>query len=258
MNRSITIATPCFDESESLPVYFQRITDVRAKMMDAGWVVEHLLIDDGSRDNTAEMLDTYARKHPNVRVIRHPHNFGYGGAIKTALALSKTDWVVFVDADTNYDQRLILKLIERIGPEIDIINVSILAPGGAAGYPWYRLVLSSIASTIYRVLLPRLTRGIYTMTCGFRVYRREVVPKIFPNADDFVATSEILVRALQHRLRILEFPATNSRREQGVSKMRGLRVSLRHLSLTTKALTGMLAPPAAVETHLQRIGFHTT
>jgi len=53
-----------------------------------------------------------------------------------------------VDADTNYDQCLILKLIERTGNEIDLINVSILAPGGAMGFPWYRLMLSSVASTV--------------------------------------------------------------------------------------------------------------
>ena len=107
MNGSITIATPCFNESEALPTYFDRITYVRDQMTASGWKIEHLLIDDGSKDNTAEMLEDYAREKPNVRVVRHPHNLGYGGAIKTALALSKTDWVVFVDADTNYDQRLI-------------------------------------------------------------------------------------------------------------------------------------------------------
>lgn len=254
MNGSITICTPCFNESESLPTYFDRITCVRDQMMAAGWQVEHLLIDDGSKDNTAAMLDDFAGKRTNVRVVRHPHNLGYGGAIKTALALSKTDWVVFVDADTNYDQRLILKLIERIGPEVDLINVSILAPGGGAGYAWYRLLLSSVASSVYRVLLPRLTRGVFTMTCGFRLYRREVVPKLFPNSDDFVATAEIMVRALQQRLRVVEFPATNSRREQGVSKMRVVRVSLRHAALAAKALFGMLGPPASVGTHLKRIG----
>ena len=88
---------------------------------------------------------------------------------------------------------------------------------------------------------------------------RQVGPVAWPaEARGAIYVQSIMVRALQNRLRISEFAATNSRREQGVSKMRVIRVSLRHLSLATRALFGVLGPPAAVEAHLERIGIHTT
>src|SRR2546428_3558574 len=161
MDKTLTIATPCYNEAASLPSYFERISCVREALARVGWPTTLLLINDGSRDDTPALLEVYAKASPGTQVIHHPHNLGYGAAIKTALALARTAWVVFVDADSNYDQRLILDLVKRVeaDPDIHLINVSILAPGGGVGYPWYRLLLSSVASTIYRVLLPRLTRG---------------------------------------------------------------------------------------------------
>ncbi len=254
MEKSLTIATPCYNEVDSLPAYFERIDHVLSELAGKDWRASLLLINDGSRDRTPELLEDYARQRPGVRVIHHPQNLGYGAAIKTALALAETEWIAFVDADSNYDQALILKLVELASHDTHLINVSILAPGGGAGYPWYRLLLSSTVSGIYRAMLPRLTRGVYTMTCGFRMYQRSVVPQVFPRADDFVATSEIMIRALKSRARVVEFPATNSRREHGVSKMRFLRVTWGHLKLAIRALLGRLPRPQGIGEHLGRIG----
>lgn len=251
---TITVATPCYNEEESLPSYFRVIAGVLDDLRASGWQVDHLMIDDGSRDGTAGLLDEFARDRSGTRVFRHPRNMGYGAAIKTALALAETEWVAFVDSDSNYDQRLILRLVEEIAPGVDVVNVSILAPGGGVGYPWYRLFLSSIASRIYRTIFPIATRKVYTMTCGFRLYRRSVVPRLFPHADDFAATAESLLRALLSKAGVVEFPATNARREHGVSKLRFVRVSLNHLKLALRARLGLLGPPLPVEEHLRRIG----
>jgi glycosyltransferase involved in cell wall biosynthesis len=258
MDTTITIATPCYNEADSLPAYFERISDVTDELTRSGWVVSLLLIDDGSRDSTPQLLDDYARKHTATRVVRHPQNLGYGGAIKTGLALAETAWVVFIDSDSNYDQRLILELVKKVGPDVDIVNVSMLAPGGAFAYPSYRFWLSAGCSRLYRVLFPRLTKGIYTMTCGFRLYRRTLVPHLFPRADDFVATAEIMLRALRQRARVLEFPATNTLRVHGVSKMKILRVMRGHLGLMLRARLGLLPPPLEIDAHLRRIGVPST
>ncbi len=254
MRRELTIATPCFNEEESLPGYFQRIDAVREELERDGWSVAQLLINDGSRDATGELLAEFARGRSAVRVFSHPENMGYGAAIKTALALARTEWVVFVDADTNYDQAIILELAARAGDGVDLINVSIFAPGGGRGFPWYRMLLSRTASMIYQVLLPRLTRPVQTMTCGFRWYRRDTAARIFPHADDFTATAESMLRALAGGLRIIEMPASNSKREQGVSKMKFLSVSLGHLRLAAAAALGRLGEPLAIGEHLRVIG----
>jgi dolichol-phosphate mannosyltransferase len=91
------------------------------------------------------------------------------------------------------------------------------------------------------------------MTCGFRVYHRALVERIFPREDGFVATSEIMLRALIAGARVLEFPATNTKREHGVSKMRFLQTVLRHMKLIARVLLSRLGPPMPVNAHLERI-----
>lgn len=254
MRRDLTIATSCFNEADSLPSYFSRIDFVRRSLVEAGWNVKLLLIDDGSRDRTLELLADYARSRPDAEVLRHPRNLGYGAAIKTALAIAESTWVVFVDADSNYDQAIILELAKLVDENTQLINVSIFAPGGAMAYPWYRMMLSKTATLIYKIALPRLTRGVYTMTCGFRWYRRDAALEIFPHIDDFAATAEIMLRALQRGIRVIEVPARNSRREHGFSKMKFLSVSLRHFRLALAALAGRLGEPLSLEEHRRRIG----
>jgi glycosyltransferase involved in cell wall biosynthesis len=254
MKRELTICTPFYNEADTLENYFRRIEFVRAKLVEAGWTETLLLIDDGSRDKTGDALEAYARAHAGVRAVRHPRNLGYGSAIKTALALSRTEWTVFVDADTNYDQAIVLELAAKADDTVDLMNVSIFAPGGHAAFPWHRKLLSQSASFIYKATLPLLTRDIHTMTCGFRFYRTAVVPRIFPVTGTFVATSEIMIRALREGLRVLEVPAANQPRRFGRSKMKVVSESLAHLRLALTALTRRLGPPLPVEDHLRLIG----
>lgn len=254
MKRELTIATPCYNEAETLPTYFERIRFVRERLTEAGWTVRLLLINDGSSDRTRELLEEHVRAQPNAEAAHHPRNLGYGAAIKTALALARTEWIVFVDADTNYDQAIVLDLAGRLTEEMDLLNVSIFAPGGRPAYPGYRRFLSRSATLIYRAVLPRLTRGIYTMTCGFRWYRRSRVADIFPRSNTFVATAEIMVRALTQGLRVVEVPAANSPRRYGQSKMRFISESLAHLRLACAALSGGIGPALPVQEHLRLIG----
>lgn len=251
---TLTVATPCYNEEDSLPAYFKKINELRTELCSRGWSVEVLLINDGSQDRTEELLTEYAAHHPQTRLINHPRNRGYGGALKTAFSLVKTEWLAFVDADSNYDQRLILAMVDKISADVDIVNVSIFAPGGNVGFPWYRRLFSSSASTLYRFLLPWLTRGIYTMTCGFRLYRVSRLPELIPQGDNFYATTEVLVRALQSRMKIIELPATNNPRDFGVSKMKFFRVALGHLRLIGRVWMRRLGRPFSALEHRTWLG----
>ena len=250
---TITIATPFYNEEASLPDYFLRISELYRELELKGWQTTLLVIDDGSQDCTLEKLKEFAPSYPGTILVTHPKNLGYGASIKTALSVAYTEWVAFVDADTNYDQRLILKLVDRLNEGVDIVNVSILAPGGHAGYRWQRHIISFTVSQCYKLFFRRLTKDVYTMTCGFRIYRRLIVPKIFPINDGFVATSEIMIRALKNKLRILEFPADNAKREHGKSKMHFLKTTYDHLSFILTVFLGQLAPPAIISEHRARI-----
>jgi len=250
---TITIATPFYDEEASLPDYFLRINELCQNLELKDWQTTLLLINDGSQDCTLDKLKKFAQSHPGTIVVTHFKNLGYGASIKTALSVACTEWIAFVDADTNYDQRLILKLVDYLDENVDIVNVSILAPGGHAGYRWQRYIISFAVSQCYKFFFPRLTKGIYTMTCGFRIYKQSIVPKIFPINDGFVATSEIMIRALKNKMMILEFPTDNAKREHGKSKMRFIKTIYDHVGFVLRVFWGQLMPPAIISEHQARI-----
>lgn len=253
---SLLIATPCYNEIESLPTYMTKLPRLLSQLESQARVTV-LLIDDGSRDGTSPLIDEIAATQPMFEAVHHQGNFGYGAAIKTALcvgARTGVDYVAFVDADSNYDQLDILRLIPHMKPGVDIVNASIFAPTGEWRYPWYRMILSKSCALAYSAVLGSRGSGVYTYTCGFRVYRASIVSRILPHADHFVATAEILTRALRGGHRVVDVPVHNHPRAQGRSKLRTLQVARGHLLFLLKAALGLVGEPDTAERHLVRVG----
>lgn len=253
---SLLIATPCYNEVESLPHYMARLGAFTDRLRDR-LDVHVLLIDDGSRDGTAEMIEEIAATHREVVAVHHNRNFGYGAAIKTALSvgfMNGSDLIAFVDADSNYDQADIVPMLAHITEDVEIVNASIFAPSGEWRYPWYRMILSRGCALAYATVLRRRARGVYTFTCGFRIYRARIAPAILPKSDDFVATAEIMTRSLQAGFRVVDMPVRNHRRAHGRSKMRALRVAGGHLRFLMTTMLRRVGAPQDPGDHLRRVG----
>ncbi|RMH59806.1 MAG: hypothetical protein D6679_00620, partial [Candidatus Hydrogenedentota bacterium] len=145
------------------------------------------------------------------------------------------------DADTNYNHLEIPFLLEmmttpdpKTGKLPDVATGSPFHPDGyRAGFPWYRFLFSISVFHLYKWALAGHC-CVHTMTCGFRAYRQEVLPKIISESDDFLATAEMLVNAMRHNLTIVEYPTTVTDRRFGRSKLPTLRMIRRHLGLIGK------------------------
>ncbi len=74
---------------------------------------EVLVIDDGSTDSTADVIDELARIYPEVRAVHHEKNRGYGGALRSGFASSSKDWIFYTDGDAQYDPREMTRLWEK-------------------------------------------------------------------------------------------------------------------------------------------------
>ena len=83
---------------------------------------EVLVVDDGSKDETGQILDRLAAELPVLRVIHHPSNRGYGAALITGFANARKDLIFYTDGDGQYDVREMHNLLAQLGPNIDLVN----------------------------------------------------------------------------------------------------------------------------------------
>ena len=144
MKESISVFFPLYNEEGNLERLVARALEV---LPGLGADFEVILVDDGSRDQTAAIADRIAARDPRVRVVHHPVNGGYGAALRTGFAAARHPLVFFADGDNQFDLGEIGLLIDRIDGA-DVVS----------GYriqrqdPWYRRLNSWLYNRAARVL----------------------------------------------------------------------------------------------------------
>jgi dolichol-phosphate mannosyltransferase len=241
----ISIVVPCYNEVDNIQKLEQEFFPVvegviNARLMDSLTIeeVEVVFVDDGSRDSTFNALksafESRTRNNLLLKFEKHEVNRGLGAAIRTGFRAATGDIVVTTDSDGTYKFSTIPSLIAAMETDVDIITASPYHPDGeVVGVPAYRIFLSRGSSLLYRILLKW---NIYTYTALFRGYRREVVEQIPFFADDYLAGTELMVKAMLKGYTVAEYPAALHRRVFGVSKARLMQTILSHLRFQTGLL----------------------
>jgi dolichol-phosphate mannosyltransferase len=230
---SVTVIIPCYNEAEGVTRLHALLLPVLQKLRTVR-PVELVLVDDGSRDGTAQRLTAAFAGVPEVAVIRHPQNRNLGAALRTGLQAAKGDWIACLDADCTYDPEILPRLLAGLEAGADLVTASPYHPlGRVDGVPAWRLGLSWGLSWIYRQVLGV---PVYTYTALARAWRRSLTPKIQSERDDFTAVADMMLRALVQGYRVVEVPAVLGVRVHGVSKMRVLRVIRAQLRLLLRLI----------------------
>ena len=224
----ISIIVPCYNEVENIAFLYGELLPVIEDLINRGWegapkenlTAELILVDDGSQDGTLikmhELFDRYKNPNIEINVIQHTNNLVLGAEIRTGFTHANGDIIITLDSDGTYKFTEIPALLSCLKANVDIVTASPYHPGGnVVGIPANRLILSRGSSLIYRVLVEW---DLYTYTCLFRAYRSKVIKNIHFEANDFLAGTELLVKAILDNYKVAEFPAVLYRRTYGVSK----------------------------------------
>lgn len=223
----VSLVIPCFNEEEVLLDLFSALNKL-APLLAKNYETEVILVDDGSQDKTNELLLDYAQQRKNVKVLKHNVNRGLGAALKTGFANATGDAIVTLDSDLTYDPLEIPGLLAIMNGTADIIAGSPYHPEGECeNVSPARLLLSKVLSKIYRIVLR--TSDIYTFSGMFRAYRSKVIRDVSLESNDFLVTTEILVKAIKKGFKIKEYPTTLHGRIAGFSKLKVLHMIARHL-----------------------------
>jgi dolichol-phosphate mannosyltransferase len=221
----LTVMVPCHNEAESLPRLFFEL-DRLESALEAQYELEFLLVDDGSRDATWEMLLSHAAERANVRLAQHVECRGIAAALATGISQARGEIVASLDADCTYEPLVLVRLLRLLTDGVDVVVASPYHPAGeVVGVPRWRLALSQLASRSYRLLMHN---KLHTYTSCVWIYRKTAVSDVSVAHAGFVGVVELLWRVDQRGGTIVECPAVLAVRTTGQSKMRLLRTSLAH------------------------------
>lgn len=230
----LTVIVPLKDEAEGMPALLaaldQLVVATRG-VLDLRLV----LVDDGSVDQTSELIVAATATRGHLQLVRHGENRGIAAAIATGVRAATTELVASIDGDLSYDVRELPAMVARM-QDADLVTASPYHEnGGVRGVPRWRLGLSRGLSWLYRVLLGSPIR---TWTSCFRVYRRAAVVDLPLTHERFLGTAEWLVRVLRRGGRVVEHPCVLATRRFGQSKMKVLRTIAGHLGLLLRVAFG--------------------
>jgi dolichyl-phosphate beta-glucosyltransferase len=201
---SYTIVIPAYNESTRIAASLDHIL---AFAEEQHWAMEIIVINDGSRDNTAEIVRNYARKNPCVQLLENPGNRGKGYSVRNGVLAARGDLILFTDADLSSPIEEAPKLFAALQQGADM----------AIGSRWLQVELQHKRQPLYRQvfgrvfnLLLRMTLGLpYKDTqCGFKAFPRPVGEAIFSRQmiDRWGFDPEILFLARKMGYRITEVP----------------------------------------------------
>jgi glycosyltransferase involved in cell wall biosynthesis len=233
-----SIVIPAYNESARIAASLERVL---AYIEQRGWDAEVLVVNDGSRDNTAEIVHDYLKKSPRLRLLENPGNRGKGYSVRSGMLHAGGDILLFSDADLSSPIEEADKLFAAIASGADI----------AIGSRWLQSHLQTQRQPLYRQLfgrtfnlLLRISLGLKfkDTQCGFKAFTRRAGRAIFPaqKIERWGFDPELLYLAKRFGFSVAEVPVAWAHREgTRINPLRdGIRMFGETLKIRWNALSG--------------------
>ncbi len=214
MNK-LSVIVPIYNEAEVIPGV---IPHMISYCKEHGWNL--VLVNDGSKDNSLSLISDLASDQEHVQIVSHKLNRGYGGALKSGILASKTEYSIFVDADGQHRMEDVLNLFTLIQEkDADMIVGS---RKGQRGH-WFREMGKFIIRAVAKMLMPV---PIYDINSGMKIFRTQEARKYMHLYPNTMAFSDIFCFVfLHHRYLVLEEPITIEERKGGTSTI-GIKTAI--------------------------------
>lgn len=205
----------------------------------SGREFEILVVDDGSRDATPEVLERLRKQYGQAfRVIRHPVNRGYGAALRSGFAAARKDLVFYTDGDGQYDPAELATLLAHLEPSVGLVN----------GYktkrcdPFHRILIGKVYNAMVKWVFGLSLRDI---DCDFRLLRRTLLEQARLQYDSGVICVEMVYKLERMGCRVVEVPVNHYPRLYGHSQFFRWRSILTTLGQLASLYFSRFETPAA-------------
>ena len=194
--QELSLFFPCHNEAENLEAL---VADALAALPALATTYEVILVDDGSRDDTAGVAERLVQRHGGVvRLVRHEVNRGYGGALRSGFAAARYDHIAYTDGDRQFSVADLARLVERAEETRSPVVI---------GYRMQRAAppLRLIYATLYRIA-NRIWFGLRVrdVDCAAKLFRRDALRGIIVHYDGAFFSAELLIRLRLTGVNILE------------------------------------------------------
>jgi glycosyltransferase involved in cell wall biosynthesis len=210
---SLSVFFPAYNDSGTIAsMVVQAVMTARTLTPD----FEVIVVNDGSPDQTGEVLAELASLYASVRVVTHANNRGYGGALQTGFASSTKDAIFYTDGDAQYDPREMASLWKALGDDVDWVNGYKISRSD----PLHRVVIGRIYHHTMRWFFGFKVRDV---DCDFRLVRRSVFDRVALEKTSGVICLEMMKKFHDFGFTFAEVPVRHYHRAYGKSQFFNFR-----------------------------------
>jgi glycosyltransferase involved in cell wall biosynthesis len=224
----ISVIIPVYNEQDAILSTLEKIQQVLRDSQIAPY--EIVIVDDGSFDETPLRLKKLTRLE-NIKLVRHPHNLGYGRSLKTGILLAKYDSIVIIDADLTYPFEKLEDLLSKYKLGFDMVV------GKRTGEFYRESILKSPLRKILKFLVEFTAgRPIPDINSGFRIFSKSTITKYFKHLCDTFSFTTSMTLAYMMTGKTVFYVDIPYHERSGQTKVRLFKDSLRTLQYIIQAI----------------------
>lgn len=217
---SLTIFYPCYNDGGTIATMIVRGMQVAREVAED---FEILVINDGSQDDSALVLEEMRRLYPgHLRLIHQTRPSGYGGVLRKGFASAEKEWIFYTDGDAQYDPRELMVLAEHLDAGADMVNGYKIKRHDPIHRVWIGLAYQYFVKFIFGL-------RIRDVDCDFRLLRRSIFDVVTLESRSGTITFEMVKKIQDAGFHIREAPVHHYYRQYGVSQFFNIPRVLRTL-----------------------------
>jgi glycosyltransferase involved in cell wall biosynthesis len=204
----LSVFFPAYNDSGTIASMVIRASQAASNLTSD---YEIIVVNDGSTDATPEILEELARTYSHLRVVHHPKNRGYGGALQTGFRTATKELIFYTDGDAQYDPAELALLWPQLGSDADMVNGYKISRAD----PLHRIFLGRLYHHFVKALFGLEVRDV---DCDFRLMRRAIFERIDLEKTSGVICLEMMKKIQDAGFRIVEVPVHHYHRAFGKSQ----------------------------------------
>jgi glycosyltransferase involved in cell wall biosynthesis len=210
---SISIFFPAYNDAGTI-ASMVLLADQTARSLTSDY--EIIVVNDGSKDHTAQILAELRQLYPRLKIVDHQANRGYGSALRSGFENASKDLVFYTDGDAQYDVRELENLVALMTDDVDVVNGYKISRSD----PWHRVILGKIYCWTVKLAFGIAIRDV---DCDFRLVRRDSYAGVKLSSTSGTICVEMIKSFQQAGLRFAECPVHHYHRAYGKSQFFNFR-----------------------------------